>query len=219
LGSEEKGEERFQLLDDVKDLLGLSANPRMLSFISEIDGSELIQARERAGEITSAGLYRLLIDRWLKNEFIRANPKGAPPGLSLDQLRKAATALAMLLWQRTERTVKPSELPQGLLDDVQSLSERPMEASNVAHQIGSGTLLVRDEDGNFGFIHQSVLEWLVAREAATEVLKTGDSAALGVREMSDLMIDFFGDMANPTVAMAWADQALLAVGGETAKKN
>ncbi|MGK3960997.1 pentapeptide repeat-containing protein [Sorangium sp. So ce118] len=219
LGSEAAGEERLRLLDDVKDLLGLSANPRMLSFISEIDSGELKAARERAGEITSAGLYRLLIERWLKNEFTRANPRGAPPGLSVDQLRKAATTLAMLLWQRTERTLNPSELPQRLLDEVQALSERRLESGPLAHQIGSGTLLVRDEDGNFGFIHQSVLEWLVAREAATEVLKTGDSAALGVREMSDLMIDFFGDLAGPAVSLGWADAALRGAAGEMAKKN
>ncbi|WP_437827054.1 pentapeptide repeat-containing protein [Sorangium sp. So ce1153] len=219
LGSEAAGEERLRLLDDVKDLLGLSANPRMLSFISEIDSGELKAARERAGEITSAELYRLLIERWLKNEFIRANPKGAPPGLSVDQLRKAVTTLAMLLWQRTERTLNPSELPQRLLDEVQALAERRLESGPLAHQIGSGTLLVRDEDGNFGFIHQSVLEWLAAREAATEVLKTGDSAALGVREMSDLMIDFFGDLAGPAVSRRWADAALRGPAGEMAKKN
>ncbi|WP_437807069.1 pentapeptide repeat-containing protein [Sorangium sp. So ce1078] len=219
LGSEAAGEERLRLLDDVKDLLGLSANPRMLSFISEIDSGELKAARERAGEITSAVLYRLLIERWLKGEFVRANPRGAPPGLSIDQLRKAATTLAMLLWQRTERTLNPGELPQRLLDDVQALSERRLESGTLAHQIGSGTLLVRDEDGNFGFIHQSVLEWLVAREAATEVLKTGDSAALGVREMSDLMIDFFGDLAGPAVSLGWADAALRGAAGEMAKKN
>jgi uncharacterized protein YjbI with pentapeptide repeats/nucleoside phosphorylase len=219
LESEAAGEERLKLLDDVKDLLGLSANPRMLSFITEIDDSELKAARERAGEITSAGLYRLLINRWLQNEFNRATPRGAPPGLSVDQLRKAATVLAKLLWQRTERTINPSELPQGLLDEVQALSERPMPESHMAHQIGSGTLLVRDDDGNFSFIHQSVLEWLVAREAANEVLKTGDSAALRIREMSDLMIDFFGDLAGPNVSMAWAEQVLRGAAGEVAKKN
>ncbi|WP_437923811.1 pentapeptide repeat-containing protein [Sorangium sp. So ce291] len=219
LGSEAAGEERLRLLDDVKDLLGLSANPRMLSFISEIDSGELKAARERAGEITSAGLYRLLIERWLKNEFTRANPKGAPPGLSIDQIRKAVTTLAMLLWQRTERTLNPSELPQRLLDEVEALSERRLESGTLAHQIGSGTLLVRDEDDNFGFIHQSVLEWLVAREAATEVLETGDSAALGVREMSDLMIDFFGDLAGPAVSLGWADAELRGPAGDVAKRN
>jgi nucleoside phosphorylase len=225
LGSEAAGEKRLKLLDDVKDLLGLSANPRMLSFISEIDDSELKAARERAGEITSAGLYRLLIDRWLKNEFTRANPRGAPPGLSVEQLRKAATALAKLLWLRTERTINPSELPQGLLDEVQALSEQPGHESDMAHQVGSGTLLVRDEDGNFSFIHQSVLEWLVAHDAADEVLKTADSAALRVREMSDLMIDFFNDLARArvrtgsNVAIAWAEQVLRGAAGEAAKKN
>ncbi|MCP4699425.1 MAG: pentapeptide repeat-containing protein, partial [Gammaproteobacteria bacterium] len=36
----------------------------------------------------------------------------------------------------------------------------------AAWQIGSGTLLIRDAEGNFGFIHQSVMEWLAAKAAA-----------------------------------------------------
>ena len=35
-----------------------------------------------------------------------------------------------------------------------------------AQMIGSGTLLARTEDGLFTFVHQSVMEWLVAAEAA-----------------------------------------------------
>jgi nucleoside phosphorylase len=219
LGSEDAAARRLALLDDVKDLLGLSANPRMLSFITEIEVAELEAARGRAGQITSASLYKLLIERWLKSELTRANPKGMAPGLTFDQLRKGATALAMLLWQRTEGTVSIRDLPPSVVADVEALEPRKMDPRHVEHQIGSGTLLVRDEDGNLGFIHQSVLEWLVAREAAEAVKRRGDSPDLNVREMSDLMVDFFGALAGPEVAVAWAEAALRQGTGEIAKTN
>src|SRR5439155_25363467 len=54
LGDPHQAEERFQLIDDVKDLLGLSKNPRMLSFIADLPAEQLREARDRLGEITSA---------------------------------------------------------------------------------------------------------------------------------------------------------------------
>lgn len=53
-------QQRFALIDEVKDLLGLSHNPRMLGFIAEIDEQDLRAAAE-GGAITSATLYRVLL--------------------------------------------------------------------------------------------------------------------------------------------------------------
>jgi WD40 repeat protein/nucleoside phosphorylase len=218
LKSEPAADERLGLLRKVRDLLGLSENPRMLSFIAELSAEELRAARDGAGEITSAGLYELLIERWLKGEHDRVNPRGAPRGLSVAQLRRAATELAMVLWRQADRTVSLSELPEGLLEAVQALGEPSIDARVIEHQMGSGTLLVRDEDGRFSFIHQSVLEWLVAKAAAGEVGAGGESAALSSREMSDLMVDFFIGLVGREAARAWAATAM-AAGEEAAKKN
>lgn len=49
------------------------------------------------------------------------------------------------------------------------LSTRQLTGAQMTHPIGSGSLLVRDEAGNFRFIHQSVLEWLIANRAAEEL--------------------------------------------------
>jgi hypothetical protein len=143
LGSEAAANERMALLRDVRDLLGLSENPRLLSFIAELDAESLRSARARSGEITSAKLYELLINRWLEGEYQRVNPSGAPKGLSLQQLRSGAAELAMLLWERTERSVDVKELPAELIATVKAHGEHALDEGIIRHQLGSGSLLVR----------------------------------------------------------------------------
>ncbi|WP_437942080.1 pentapeptide repeat-containing protein [Sorangium sp. So ce341] len=219
LGSEEAADVRVRQLADVKDLLGLSANPRMLGFIAEIEEAQLRRASAGDGEITSAGLYRLLLDRWLVWEYERAHPRGAQPGLSVAQRWRAVTELATRLWQRTEQSVSIRELPAELIAALQALGRHELDVDVTRHQIGSGTLLVWDDQENFRFIHQSVLEWLVAREAAEEVQRAGEAAALAQREVSDLMADFFGALAGREAAARWARRALGGAFGAVAAAN
>jgi WD40 repeat protein/nucleoside phosphorylase len=219
LGSEEEAANRFRLLDEVKDLLGLSANPRLLGFITEIPEHDLLEARERNKTITSALLYELLLKRWLVNEFQRAHPKGTPPGLDLPQRWKAVTDLAMLLWQRTARTINLQELPEEMIGAVKALATHEIEPGVVRHQIGSGTLLIRDEDGNFTFIHQSVMEWLVAKTAAGELIEGRPPASLGLREITPLMADFVWGLAGRAVAEEWAQRTLSEKAGEILHLN
>jgi hypothetical protein len=215
----QQAERRFRLLDEVKDLLGLAHNPRMLGFISDIPEEELLKAKERHQTITSASLYELLLSRWLVFEYDRAHPKGGIPGLTVDQRRKAVTDLAMRLWQRTERTINILELPEDLTAAVKALATHNINLDEVKHQIGSGTLLVRDEEDNFSFIHQSVMEWLVAKAIAGELQQTGKAVALGVREVSPLMADFVWGLAGREVAEQWAQDALASGASEAVHKN
>lgn len=218
LGAKDKAEARFRLLDEVQDLLGLAHNPRMLGFIADIPEKELLEAKERNKAITSAGLYELLLNRWLVNEFQRAHPKGALPGLDVTQRWKAVTDLAMRLWQRTERSINILELPQEMVGAVQALATHDLDPGVVRHQIGSGTLLVRDEERNFSFIHQSVMEWLVAKAVAQELKQEG-AAALRVREISPLMADFVWGLAGREEAERWAQRALAEETGDVILKN
>ncbi|HEX5746118.1 MAG TPA: pentapeptide repeat-containing protein [Archangium sp.] len=219
LGGEEAAHERMELLRDVRDLLGLSENPRLLSFIIELEAEKLKAARQgEKGEITSATLYALLIERWLHGEYVRVNPRGAPKGLSLEQLRRGATRLALLMWGRTERTVGMDELPEDLLAAAAQGGES-LELEKVRHQLGSGSLLVRDEEGRFSFVHQSVMEWLVAEMAAGQVREGGEAPALGQREMSDLMADFFIALAGRGAARAWAEAKSASAEAGVIKRN
>lgn len=219
LGSEEAATARLELLRDVKDLLGLSQNPRLLSFIVELEAEKLEAARRGSGEITSAKLYELLISKWLMGEHERVNPAGAPKGLSMEQLSHGVTELAKLLWGRTERTVSMDELPAGLFEMVIARGEHALDTEKVKHQLGSGSLLVRDEDGRFSFVHQSVMEWLVAEDAARHVRELADAAALGQREMSELMADFFIALAGREAARTWAEWKASVKDEEVGKRN
>ncbi|MGK3992753.1 pentapeptide repeat-containing protein [Sorangium sp. So ce1024] len=214
-----EAEARYRLLHEVKDLLGLSENPRMLGFIAKIDPDKLRQAKARTGTITAAKLYEVLVEQWLDHEHARANPRGAPRGIPRDALRAAMTGLARLLWERNARAVGLGEVPESLIRGAQPPDAPPLDRAIIEHLLGSGSLLVRDAEGAFSFVHRSAMEWLVADAAAREVKATGDSAALGADEMSELMIDFFVSLAGREAAAAWAQRALRGAAEGHAKDN
>ncbi|WP_437611248.1 pentapeptide repeat-containing protein [Sorangium sp. So ce834] len=219
LGSQEAADARVRLLDDVKDLLRLSENPRLLGFISEIPERELLEARDRTGKITAAGLYQSLIDRWFRSEDARVHVRGAAASLVAEDRWRAVTTLALRLWSKMEPSVHVDELPAEVAKAIADLSTRQIDLEEAVHAVGSGTLLVRDPEGNFSFLHASVLEWLVAREAAAELRRGGEATVLGWREMSDLMLELFTAMADREASVAWARQVLGGASGEIAKRN
>src|SRR5262249_51923629 len=81
------------------------------------------------------------------------------------------------------------------------------------------TLLVRDPEGNFSFLHQSVMEFLVARDLAPRLAREDGGGLLGRREMSGLMTDFVTSLAGRETAIEWARQVLQGEASESAKKN
>lgn len=100
---------------------------------------------------------------------------------------------------------------------LSALSDEPDVA---AHQVGSGTLLVRDEEGNFSFVHQSVQEWLVALKASDEIQKGIVSGVLSIREMSGLMVDFLIGLSKKETLEKWAQNVLSSEElGENVRKN
>jgi len=217
-GDTRRARDRFDLIRDIRDLLGLSRNPRMLGFIAALDAGVLDQARGRSGVITSADLYRALIDSWLRYEERRATPRGAGPTLTAKERLVAVTALALAQWRSAGRLIGVGELTSAASGVLTSLAERGLDENQAAHMVGSGSLLVRSEDGAFSFIHQSVMEYLVAAEAARDgvvndgVVNEGGNPAgvglLGTRPMSPLMVDFYVGTAGGRRAAGWARTTL-----------
>ncbi len=204
-GDKARAEKRFGLLQEVK-LLGLAQTPRMLSFIADLPEEELEKARSGKEEISAPWLYKKLLDRWLGHETWRISPRGAQPGLSPEHRWEAVTELALHLWREHDHTLGLRELTRDVTLVLEALS-KPLtekERASAAFQVGSGTLLVRDEHGNFSFIHLSVLEWLVARHAAERLREEQPPEALAVREASDLMLEFFATLAGKDKAVQWA---------------
>ncbi|MFO0756922.1 MAG: pentapeptide repeat-containing protein [Byssovorax sp.] len=206
-----EAEDRYALLHDVRDLLGLSENPRMLGFIAKID-PEKLKAAKAGGEITAAKLYEILIGQWLDFEYKRANPSGAPKGVTREKMGELVAGLAGLFWERNAKWMVVGDFSGVLVAEG-------IEPAIVEHMIGSGSLLVRDAEGRFSFVHRSVMEWLVAKEAARGLEEKGEAGALGVDEMSELMADFLISLAGPRRAEQWAWEKAMRVGDGHAKKN
>ncbi len=223
-GSRTKAEKYLELLGDIKDLAGLSATPRMLDFIVKIPEEELQSAKEGKKEITPAVIYQKILAQWLEGEQKRAEPRGAPPQLQIEHRWKAVTLLAVALWKRIEPALSLNELAEEVRDILTSLSEgmddtQPLDTDVATHQVGSGTLLVRDEDGRFVFIHQSVMEWLVAKEASEELKGTGGTKALSIKDISELMADFIIAMAGREKLKEWADDVIASKADGYSKRN
>ncbi|MDT3437998.1 TIR domain-containing protein [Pseudofrankia sp. BMG5.37] len=217
-GDAARARERLKLIHDIRDLLGLSHNPRMLGFIASLDTDRLRAVQARTGMISSADLYGELIGEWLRHEEQRARPPGAGPTLTADERREAVTALALRLWRTTDQMINLSELAATTSATLDAMTDRAdagqLDSGQAAHMVGSGSLLVRAEDGGFTFIHQSVMEYLVAAAAAggltagTAPDPTGGEDVLAARAMSPLMVDFVRGVSGDDAVAAWARRVL-----------
>ena len=211
-------EERMTLLIEIKDLMGLSETPRLLGFITDLSPDELKSARdENDGTISSATLYRPLILRWLRFEAKERN-NNKPRDIETPDENTRFTAvkqLALNMWRRNLRSVNIADLGEaitGPLEIVLRAYDNPKDEG--VHLLGSGTLVCRTGDNKFEFMHQSVLEWLVADHIATVLLEAvkRDEAIqlLTLRELSPLMTDFLIGLGDSAFLRQWTDEILAA---------
>lgn len=217
-GDAERARRRFALLGAINDLLGLSRNPRMLSFIADLHEDRLLDVRREHGRISAAELYRELVDFWLLHESKRQQHRHGTRSFEFAERLAACTALALRLWETTATTIQAGDLADTVVSTLNRLAERGYSIDQAAHALGSGTLLVRTEHG-FAFVHQSVMEWLVALSGADR-LRSGAAPGVTNRRMSRLMVDFLCDLAGHEVAVAWARGVLADVdAGAVEKQN
>ncbi len=204
---EETADRRFGLLQAIPQLLALCANPRLLSFVAALKEEDLRAVAESGRTLSAARLYEDILNSWLRNEERRGQGgPGAAPGLDLTQLWTVVTAIALRLWESGRSSLRVDELQEIVTDTFGSLSESGL-FSQETQAVGAGTLLVRVEDGIFHFIHESVIEWLVAREAAQR-LNRQDDALLSLRALPTLAVEFFCDLADRELCAAWARRML-----------
>jgi WD40 repeat protein len=208
-GDEQAANRRFQLLAGIEDLLELAQNPRMLGFVADLDMERVAAAVAHRNTISAAGLYEGILSSWMAHESRRASGgPGAAPGLDTATLWTALTALAVALWEADATWLRPAQLVE-VADTLTGLSADALSQQQRVHAVGSGSLLVRTEEGLFGFIHPSVTEWLVANAIAGEFnAGVAQPAALGRRPLRQQAVDFLCDIADPGVVRAWADVVL-----------
>ncbi|NUT91920.1 MAG: hypothetical protein HOY78_07795, partial [Saccharothrix sp.] len=218
---EEVADARLQLINAIPDLAGLVRNPRMLGFVLDL-GVERLQAVTHAtGTLSAAGLYAEVIDQWLGFEENRTQGiPGAPVGLGVPELRLAVTRLAVRLWETAKPYLEPAELLE-VAAALEHLIDKPVTRHQAAHAVGAGSLLVRSDEGMFGFIHSSVMEWLVAGELARQMAGDVPPPLLRRGRLSQLTVDFTADLADPARCGRWATEVLSQEppASETARAN
>ncbi|GAA3779197.1 TIR domain-containing protein [Streptomyces phyllanthi] len=206
-GDERAADRRVRLLDAIPDLLALCRNPRLLGFVADLDDDQLRAVAGAGRALSPAGLYQEVLTAWLRFEEHRGTGgPGRAPGLTLDQLWNAVTALALRLWESGQDSLRLDELTD-VAETLTGLADSRLSVPQAAHAVGSGSLLVRSEDGVFRFIHGSVVEWLIARECALR-LAAGDTTLLVRRQLSRLAVEFLCDLADHRVCQEWAERAL-----------
>ncbi len=198
---------RLRLLRDTQGLLGLSQNPRMLGFITELDDDRLQAVAESGSAISAAALYEEILGAWLNHEQQRTGGlHGAASGLTVSELWQAVTALAVRLWEGNEQYLEPADLAE-VTEALSALSEAQLTPHQTLHAVGAGSLLVRTEDGQLGMIHGSVVEWLVAKAIADQ-LCAGEPVLLSRRPLSQLSVDFLCDLADTLGCRRWLRHVL-----------
>ncbi len=208
-GDTHRADARMQLIRGIQDLLSLARNPRMLSFIADLDERRLRAAVGTTNTIGPAALYREILDSWLRYEVDRtATVAGSPPGLSLAELWAGVTAFALRVWETGRPYLRAAELAVVAGDLVEMAGRDRMSVQQSAHAIGSGSLLVRTDDDLFGFIHSSVTEWLVADHLARRISAGQAAPHLAQAPLSLLVIDFLCDLAEPRALRTWAESVL-----------
>ncbi len=207
-GDEERARARYELLGGIGNLLELARNPRMLAFVAELEESRLRALQDEEGQVSAAGLYREIIDFWLAGEAERQRYRHGLPSLDESERLSACTALALRLWASKDPTIALADLSAEISATLTGLAERGYTKEQASHSIGSGSLLVRTEDGAFAFVHQSIMEWLVAEAAARALSAPDTRQLLATRRMSRVMAEFFADLADDRAVGGWASQVL-----------
>jgi WD40 repeat protein/type II secretory pathway predicted ATPase ExeA len=203
------GAARFERLGRIPDLMELARTPRMLEMLAGLDEADLDNAERRGSRVTAAGLYQVVVERWLRREQQRREVPGASATVGWVATRQAVTNLAVLAWTRGTEELGLDDL-RAVVRDLGSAGHSEEE---LIHTLGSGTLLVRDEAERFRFAHRSILEFLVAEQCAQRLLAGEEPHLLDHGEATVPLVRFVGDLAGDAVD-DWARRAAQAGGPE-----
>ncbi|HET9173214.1 MAG TPA: TIR domain-containing protein [Actinospica sp.] len=203
-----KAQDRIDAMRKINDLTALSANPRMLGFIAALDDAQL-KAAAIAPVLSGATLYEQVLDHWLAYEVERTSGiSGAPPGLTRAQLWRAVSVLALRLWESGQSHLSLDELGE-IGHSLARLADFRLSPEQTVHAVGAGSLLVRSDDDQFGFIHTSVMEWLLAKRIADEwAAGIPEPPLLVGQPLPDTVLEFLCDLAGAGNALDWVNRVL-----------
>nr|WP_158605580.1 pentapeptide repeat-containing protein [Amycolatopsis panacis] len=205
--AEQEADYFIRELSAIPNLLELTTNPRMLTFVMARRNAlpRLAEATPADRPMNAGRLYETLLDDWLEHETSRQTAPGAADPLSVGHRAEALRDLAMRLWHTNRSSVPLEELGE-VAESISELATWQVQAGEATHAVGSGTVLIRTEKDEFSFIHQSVLEYYVAdalRMALHGTTRNEPDELLSNYTLSPLMAQFLCDLASEP-SSAWA---------------
>jgi hypothetical protein len=165
----------WETLGEVHDLLEMAARPVTLSLL--VDQLANIEALRLAGRtVRATDIYAGLVEAWAERDREKHKiPPRHKPWLMEE--------LALVLWQRGERSIPVDDLEDWLLDELTSgsrvarevamLPEADRHPRVLAEDLRNATVIVRPGNDRFEFAHTSLLEYFVARRLARAVEEGG----------------------------------------------
>jgi len=199
--------DRFLALLADAGLLGLAANPRMLSLILGIGEGAVADARGADGPITKSWVFQHVLEDWLTGEYDRLNPHGMQPAPWVAALRSAVTRLAERMWTGGTGALTVADL-EGEADSlVQVAGAELLDRAQAVHVLGSGSLLVQLGDGRFDFVHRSLMEWLVTTAVAGQIAQPLTEQSLARHPFSPLQIDLLAEELGTDAMADWVARA------------
>lgn len=217
-GNTEQAEARYGLIRGVEDLISLSGNPRVLAFIASLSDEAIQAMKSEIGGLSVWRLYSELISSWLTSEASREIRQLGRPSLEVAEKLSVCAALARLLWLSGRKSIPVDELPSRVADALGELATLYPNMEHLGHAVGTSTLLLRDADGGFSFAHPSVMEWFIAHDICPDLATEDNPELLGVRRVSQLVIDFLIDASTPSACYAWAARTLSDIDAQPAAK-
>ena len=202
LKNDAEADERLRLIDDVKDLLGLSTNPACRALSPPRPRRPIWAARDGRGEVTAASLYQALLQRWHAASE-RTDLGRVPIDQGVAARFQAPTQLAPA--PVGKRPIAPPTPPIWGADAQRHLHD--LTLAEAAHEVGARPAVTRCPRAASPSSTSRSSSGLVARAAAAELRCAGTcpncSASGSLRPALRVLPGHAG--ADP--AATWAEES------------
>lgn len=179
-GKQAKG--TLKRIRGIYNLMELCQRPLLLDMIvKSID-------KITSEEVTAATLYDVFTSAWTHRDKWR-------DVLAPDDKLEFVKGLARSLWSNQATMIHHSDLTDYVREELASRIQDARQLVEIDSEIRTGSFLVRDDAGNYGFAHKSYREFFLAKYLA-EHLKEGDTDSLAIPRISPEVASFLADMLS-----------------------
>lgn len=167
------------------NLRELAEKPILLELMVETLPQIKIEENER---VNHASLYDRYTKFWLQRDDWRSY-------LSSNERELITEEIAFYLFINDKDKIFYEDLPK--LIQERFPRKRNFEIEYLDQDVRTCTFLNRDNKGNYSFVHQSFMEFFVAKKFATEI-KNGNPSNFGIKKLSPEIASFLVNLTDDT---------------------